>query len=286
MEGGRGFASINETIHFLMKKISSEDLKSIQTNILNEIHEICIEIGIKYTLAYGTLIGAVRHGGFIPWDDDIDLLMFAEDFDKLVGYYRDHSTKFRIAHYDTMGSRYRKLHAKVYDPNTTIDEHNSKTSGIGVNIDILILHNIGNSEQEAVRNFNRIRFGIESIIASNWNKYEINHSKSVVYNCAKLFFYVMGKIIPYSFLYERTIKRLRSFGDHTKYVISLGSPYRTIDIHDRKMFENLTKISFENNSYYAIEAYDSFLGKLYGDYMKLPSEEKRVTHHDFIPYYK
>ena len=269
-----------------MKSITTEELKRIQIAILNEVNEICQKIGIKYTLAYGTLIGAVRHGGYIPWDDDIDLLMFSEDFQKLVSYYEDHSTKYRIAHYDTMGSRYRKLHAKVYDPETTIDEHNSKTSGLGVNIDILILYDIGNTEQDAIRNFRKIRFGIESIIASNWNKYEINHSRSFLYNSAKLFFYIMGKIIPYNCLYEGTIKKIKSFGNHTKYVISLGSPYRTIDIHDRELFEKMTTISFENNIYCAIEGYDYFLTKIYGDYMKLPPEEKRITHHDFIPYYK
>ena len=269
-----------------MRKITTEELKRIQINILNEIHEICLEVGIKYTLAYGTLIGAVWHGEYIPWDDDIDLLMFSEDFFKLLSYYEDHPTRHRIAHYDTMGSRHRKLHAKVYDPDTVIDEHNSYTSGIGVNIDIQILYDIGNTERESFRNFRRIRFELETIIASNWKKYEINHSKSVIYIIAKLFFYIMGKIIPYNWLYERTIKKLKSFGEHTKYVISLGSPYRTIDIHDREMFEKLTKISFENNSYYAIEAYDSFLTKLYGDYIQLPPEEKRITHHDFNPYYK
>ena len=269
-----------------MRRISTDELKRIQIDILNEVHDVCLQIGLKYTLAYGTLIGAVRHGEYIPWDDDIDLLMPSKDFYQLVEYYKTHSTKYRIAHYDTLGSRYRKLHAKVYDPNTTIDEHNSKTTGLGVNIDILILCGIGNTQNEAIRNFKRIRFGLESIIASNWRKYEINRGKSVVYNIAKLFFYIMGKIIPYNFLYERTIKRLRSFENNTKYVISLGSPYRTIDIHDRELFEKLISISFEKKMYYAIEEYDAFLTKIYGDYMKLPPEEKRITHHDFIPYYK
>ena len=270
----------------MMRTIPTDELKRIQISILNEVNAICLQNGLKYTLAYGSLIGAVRHGGYIPWDDDIDLLMFSEDFYKLVSYYKNHSTKYRIAYYDTLGNRYRKLHAKVYDPNTTIDEHNSKTTGIGVNIDILILCDIGNTISEAKRNFKRMRFGLESIIASNWNKYEINKGRSALYNIAKLFFYIIGKIIPYSHLYKRTINKLKTFGNNTKYVISLGSPYRTIDIHDRELFEKLTTISFENNFYYAIEGYDAFLTKIYGDYMKLPPEEKRITHHDFIPYYK
>ena len=269
-----------------MKKITDEELKRIQIDILDEVHEICKNNGIKYTLAYGTLIGAVRHGGYIPWDDDIDLLMFSEDFHRLVNYYENHSTRYRIAHYDTMGNSYRKLQAKVYDPDTEINEHNCKMGDIGVNIDIFILHSIGNTEREAIRNFHRIRFRIETIIASNWEKYEINHSKSVIYNIAKLFFYMVGKIIPYNLLYERTIARLESFRDHSKYVISLGSLGRTKDIHNRELFEKLTEISFENSSYYAIEAYDSFLTKLYGDYMELPPEEKRITHHDFDPCFK
>ena len=269
-----------------MRTISNDELKRIQIDILNEVNEVCFQNSLKYSIAYGTLIGAVRHGGYIPWDDDIDLLMFSKDFYQLVNYYKTHSTKYRIAYYDTLGSNYRKLHAKVYDPNTTIDEHNSKTTGIGVNIDILILCDIGNTKDEAIRNFKKIRFGLESIIASNWNKYEINRGKSLLYNIAKLFFYIMGKIIPYKYLYNRTIKKLKSFENNTKLVISLGSPYRTIDIHDRELFEKLTSLSFENNLYSAIEGYDSFLTKIYGDYMQLPPEEKRVTHHDFIPYYK
>ena len=67
-----------------MKKIESEELKKIQYNILLYIKEICDKYHIKYFIAFGTLIGAVRHKGFIPWDDDIDVVLLREDYERLV----------------------------------------------------------------------------------------------------------------------------------------------------------------------------------------------------------
>ena len=67
-----------------MKEISIEESKRIQLDILKLIHEYCYNNGLKYTLAYGSMLGAVRHKGFIPWDDDIDIAIMRSDYEKLI----------------------------------------------------------------------------------------------------------------------------------------------------------------------------------------------------------
>ena len=72
-----------------MKAISQEEIRSIQIAILNSVDAFCRKNNLKYSLAYGTLIGAVRHKGFIPWDDDIDIIMPRPDYDRFVAKYKD-----------------------------------------------------------------------------------------------------------------------------------------------------------------------------------------------------
>ena len=76
------------------RKLTLNDIKKVSLDILISIHEYCKANGIKYSLGYGTMLGAVRHKGFIPWDDDIDILMMREDYDRFLSGYKD--SKFEV----------------------------------------------------------------------------------------------------------------------------------------------------------------------------------------------
>ena len=119
------------------KAIELDQLKKIELGILQEVHNVCIEQGLRYSLAGGTLLGAVRHGGFIPWDDDIDIMMPRPDYNKLIEYCMNNETPFRLVSTETEKG-YGYIFAKAVDQKTFIIEQNGNrgNADMGVYVDI------------------------------------------------------------------------------------------------------------------------------------------------------
>lgn len=84
-----------------MKPITTHELRKIQIEILKSIHNYCQENNLRYSLAYGTLLGAVRHKGFIPWDDDIDIMMPRPDYEQFLKGYRGYNEFYQVQDYCT-----------------------------------------------------------------------------------------------------------------------------------------------------------------------------------------
>ena len=115
-----------------MKEIKNDELRTIQLDILQNVHDFCMKHDIKYTLAYGTLLGAVRHGGYIPWDDDIDIAMLRPDYERFMQEYKNDIYKFTECRLD------KDVHigfGKVEDTRTIVIE-GGNTKNLGVSIDV------------------------------------------------------------------------------------------------------------------------------------------------------
>lgn len=119
-----------------MKKITIEEAKKIELDILSYIDDFCKKNNIEYFINYGTLIGAVRHKGFIPWDDDIDISMTRENYDKFIEYYKNDKSKYKLLALET-NKHYFNNFAKIVDSTTRIDNtriYKSYPSGIFIDI--------------------------------------------------------------------------------------------------------------------------------------------------------
>ncbi len=103
-----------------MKELLSDELKRIQLDILRNVHKFCLEHNINYSLAYGTLLGAVRHKGFIPWDDDIDIMMLRNDYDRFIKEYPE-SDEYGLCCFEK-DTNYPYSFAKVQDKKTSLIE--------------------------------------------------------------------------------------------------------------------------------------------------------------------
>ena len=118
-----------------MKKLTDKEVKQIELDILEYVHNFCEENGLKYIMNYGTLIGAVRHKGFIPWDDDIDISMPRADYEKLIASFPKNG-RYKILDHRTSKDYFNNF-VKVIDTNTKIvDNRNDKTYESGLFIDI------------------------------------------------------------------------------------------------------------------------------------------------------
>ena len=264
------------------KIINIEELKQIQLEMLVKIDDFCKKNGIKYFLTAGSLIGAVRHRGFIPWDDDIDIMMLRKDYDMFLKSFNGEFDNLRVNAPELNWNFYAPF-ANVFDIRTKIEKKGQTfcNEDMSVKIDIFPFDNLPQSDivyyitQKVVLGLNHIMR--VKRMAVPWK--ELPHR----YLFTKIF---MGWF-PYS-LAQRIIHFIALSNNKSK---NSDVFLRTFDI--TKLMRARIDI-FEDSVYVPFEQYffpipvlaDEFLRIRFGDYMKLPPVEERKPHHNFDAYWK
>lgn len=255
--------------------ISREECREIQINILEAVSTICKENDIKYSLAYGTLIGAIRHKGFIPWDDDIDICLLRRDYEKLTTILGSKTQYEWLSLEDNKEKGYYVPFAKAVD-NRTIAKLESSHVTHGIWIDIFPIDNVPHNEWDARFFLKKINILRASVIAMTTN---FQHSKLDKIYVEKRILSAGANIIGkrrIAMIYENAIKK---YSDNiTGYVGCLSSAYIEKERYPVSWFYDYIDVEFEGKSFMAIAKYDEYLSALYGNYMELPSIEKRINH--------
>ena len=270
------------------KNISLDELKNIELNILMQIHNICITENIRYSLCGGTLLGAVRHGGFIPWDDDIDIFMPRPDYNKFINYCKENNTPFQLICYET-NPKYGYLFAKAIDKTTTIIERNGNRNNIemGVYVDIFPIDGLGNTIEAAKENFNKSKFDRELLVAYNWRRFFKSKTHSLIYEPARLIFFLLSRCVKSDKIISRIQSKYPEDMFHSsKYAGVVCGSYRLKEILPIEVYSEFDTIQFENYEFMSIKNKETYLKSIYGDYMKLPPKEKQIAHHTFDAFYK
>ena len=142
-----------------MKSVNVNELREIQLSILDSVAEFCEKNNIKYFLAYGTLIGAVRHKGYIPWDDDIDIIMPRTDYEKFINDFNNFSNDYKV--YTVNNTEWFPFpYAKVSYENSIIKElsDNMKNHNIGINIDLFPIDGVPKDEKLIKKHLRRLQW--------------------------------------------------------------------------------------------------------------------------------
>ena len=270
-----------------MREIGSEELKQIELDLLKDIHKICSQENIRYSLCGGTLLGAVRHGGFIPWDDDIDIFMPRPDYNNFVEYCKTHCTPFKLSSIE-IDSKYSCLFAKAMNCNTTIQEINGNRNGLdlGVSVDIFPIDGLGNTYDEAKKQFKKTRFGRELLVAYNWKHFFRSKTHSIIYEPIRFAFFMMSRFVNSEKLIKSIHSKYLDDGfQKFKYAAAICGCYRLKEILPIEVYSEFDTIAFEGYEFMSIKNKDAYLKSIYGNYLELPPENKRVSHHTFKAYY-
>lgn len=267
-----------------MKELTIEEMKKIELPILTSVHNFCVQNNLRYSLAGGTMIGAVRHKGFIPWDDDIDIMMPRPDYDKLISLYNNSQNRYRLISCDT-DRDYFQPYAKVVDPTTTLNEHyDKKMKNLAVYIDIFPIDGLPDDNNEREKYWKKV-FKKRNILSCTYQK-SLQSEKGIKKLLRKIIFYT-SCILPANFAAKRLNNYTRnkySF-DNSKYVAALVFGYGKKEEVPHSLYEKIGDFKFEDCVFKATEQFDLYLKNLYGDYMQLPPESERKTRHHAEAYY-
>lgn len=261
------------------KEIDIKELREIQLGILDMIHAFCMERGIRYSLGGGTLLGAVRHKGYIPWDDDVDIMMPRPDYDRFLMEFDGMYPHLRIQNAFT-DPKYILPFSKVIDDRTILEERVSEneTRKSGVFIDVFPVDGLP-PENELARFCKRWTYIRRPMIYTSQADDSFVRFPFLKSVCR--LFINHGKAV------ERAEKFISSIDFKTAlYAGAISGRYGQKEHMHADVFRNYSEIAFEGRVYKCISAFDAYLKKHYGDYMQLPPEEMRVRAHDFRAWWK
>ena len=270
-----------------MQELSLHEIQEIELQLLMQFHQICQEQGLRYSLCAGSLIGAVRHKGFIPWDDDIDVIMPRPDYDRFILYCKQKTVPFGFVNYETEEG-FNGLIIKLWDYSTVIkDDISCPNFAIGVHIEVFPAEGLGKTKEEALRLFRKTTWNRELLNAAQWKRYSRSKTHSIWIEPIRFGMFVISRFVNP----KKLAKKIDNFNRSTLFEESnfagvVSGSYREREILPKAVFEEYIPAIFEGHEFWIFKDFHSYLSSLYGDYMKLPPVEKRVTHHTFKAYRK
>lgn len=260
-----------------MRTIGLEELRSIQLDLLQKTAEFCDKNGLRYFLCGGTLIGAIRHKGYIPWDDDIDIAMPRPDYDRFVKIFNRSENYYQVVSLET-NPEYAYAFAKVYDNRTELKELHYNGIPFGVYIDIFPADGVKDAAQ-----IRKIMLLHKILNAKKANYSRRKLLNKIINTLAKLI------LLPFS---AQQIARWMD-NEARKYAFGsvpcaglIANPLGVGEKVEKSVFESDIYKEFEGRKYPVPIGYDTWLWSIYGDYMQLPPEEHRVSHHTFDAWWK
>ena len=265
-------------------KLTHEQLRAVQLKqleILKEIKKICETNNIKYYLLGGTLLGAVRHKGFIPWDDDLDIGMLREDYEKFLSIARNQLPDKYFLQTTYLEQGYSLPFAKIRANGTILEESNISHLNIhkGIWIDVFPLDGVLNPQGKLIKWRYKLINLCTTMIGYTNKAVELKKLKTIVF--VKIF----------SLIGIKKLDKIRTFlmkldeNKDYRYITNFGSNYGfNKQLVQKSTYGNPVYIEFEDSEFFAPSEYEYLLKKIFGDYMKLPPLEKRISGHIITNY--
>lgn len=261
-----------------MEELTLRDVQLTQLYIAKEIKRICTKYHIRYFMSDGTLLGAARHKGFIPWDDDMDFGMLAEDYAKFLDVARQELSEefvleeWRHSHDYPLPFAKVKLNGTMMDDAVTAKLHTHK----GVWVDIFPFVEVSEKNQSSAMFYRKSNLLMKAYLLKNgFNLNAITKNPaSRLMNCVLLRLPIKKTVLRQYFENLFHVDTAEQSGSY----LQISTVFRPRDVFDKAYFDDLVELSFENELFPAPARYHDLLTHEYGDYMQLPPESQRQTH--------
>ena len=250
------------------KKMSLQEIKTVEKEILDYVDALCREHGLRYWVCGGTLLGTIRHKGFIPWDDDIDIFLPWEDYKQLISLFKENDRFAMVGMGTSEVADFIDLFAKVVDKRTLLHEDVGTVRKVNpVWIDIFPLVGLPSDAKQRHLFFEQY----QELSRSIWQD----------------FYGTNGKLSVFPKWHKAQLEFLEKYDfDEAEYVGVLGTAYGERDCTTRAVYEETIRLPFEDIVVNAPVGYKEYLDNLYGkDWGVLPEESKRKSHHDIEAYW-
>lgn len=258
--------------------LTLEEIQALCLDILRFVDRICKAEHIQYFMSGGTLLGAVRHGGFIPWDDDVDVFMPRPDYDRMVEICRTEPVgdRLELANYRSGGLM--RAFSKLYDTKSSVERRNHKEeAGKHIWIDILPVDGLPD-DPEAIAKLLKLRSYIGKINMNAMWKFGVGQNKRLVMK--RMLYYPLAKVVGakrWAALLDWMARR-HPYEKCDTVGCFIAGRYGKGEAMPRAKFEIPDEIAFEGHMFGVMSCYKEYLSGIYGDYMTPPPANRRYTH--------
>lgn len=272
-----------------MREIGIDEFKSRALAVLRQMKSVCEKNNIRFFLAYGTAIGAVRHQGFIPWDDDIDVVMFREDYERFQHIMNNERGRYQLLDINS-NRNYALPLAKLIDTHTVVSQVSQKENiKLGVWVDVFVLDFVPDDIRKRKKLYSRLEHLQTYWTQSAYNKHSIlkwgnNSFRSYLF----YFLYAPIRLLGARFWVQKIEKLSKNSNTKPSSTVAVltfaANNNRERHTYPVSFWGNGKEMLFEGDYYLLPEKNDEYLKFQYGDYMQLPPEEQRVFHHTFTAF--
>ena len=274
------FYSIVSTDKSNFKKLDIDEIKEVELGVMDYIHNICREKGINYSLAYGSLLGAVRHRGFIPWDDDLDIALKRDQYDQLYeAILEDNNSIYKVVSWEN-DSRYPYPFYRVYDSRTVYENNYIQNDiELGICVDVFPFDDYKDVNKEITKLDMYRRLSVYTL-------YGIRNKEAGIKNIVRYLMLVAFRLTRVK-TWNKKLNDCSKAPVNSEYIDYLMESKKYSTKLDAKALDEVVECRFEDRVYNIPKDYDHILTTIYGsDYMEIPPLEKRIQHDDFVAYIK